>query len=862
MVHPLITLYSPNETEFSTNGLGSLNEASKCVVTEVANGEFELELTYPIKGRRYKDLVNRSIILVKPNPIDQPQPFRIYEISRPMNGLVTFYAAHISYDLSGYPLKPFKAESAVSALVGLKSNSIIDHPFNFWTDKNVTSTFDLTYPSNTRTILGGVRGSILDIYGGEYKFDRFLVRLYAHRGSDRGVTIRYGKNLTDLNQEENCSKVYTGVLPYWKDFNDEVLIQLPETILPTEGTYDFSNILTLDLSYEFEEEPTVEELRERAQKYIKDNELGTPKVSLTVSFAQLEQTEEYKHLALLERVELFDTIRVEFPEMNVSSTAKVCKTVYNALTGRYSSVTIGEVRASISNSIMDQEASTTEVKNEAKSDLRREVEKATDWITNGRGYMVAVKNEVGDWIEICSLDTPNIDTAVNVWRWNNGGFGFSSHGYNGPYETAITQDGQIVADFITTGTLTASLIRAGVLQSLDGETFYLDLEAGILKMKATELTIEGKTVNEIATEITDKTMNDFLQEIYGPNLEEIRQQTDQKTENWYQPTDPSLSWVVVDGEPITDPDALAKIKMQHKGDFWYNTEEQKTYMYDGTKWELTKSEVPDELFDKIDGKSSIYVVQPTPPYYVGDTYFQSTTSDILTCINERLTGNFVQSDWEKRNKYIDKSEARVEADAAVDAQTQMDIFNRLTNNGKTQGVYIKDGLLYINATYMKAGIITDNAGLNSWNLTTGDLIAKKITAYGSFRCGAYGASDYAILNTASQFGGYRNNELIGYIDYSTKATNVSTGEISYGLLMIAKGIILLEAPKLAISDGGIGNQKTATYAYTGDLPGFYGKETTYLPDGSGVTAYPEYIIKVKNGIITGYSKKYGSPPWN
>lgn len=710
MVHYLITLYPSTETEFDTNGLGSLGEAVSCKVTEEGNGSFELEMVYPVSGRRYKDLVSRSIILAKPNPVDRPQPFRIYEISRPINGLVTFYASHISYDLSGYPIKPFTAGSAVGAMAGLKTNSVKSHLFTFWTDKNVVSNFEVIKPIPTRSALGGIQGSILDIYGGEYKFDRFLVRLYTRRGYDRGVVIRYGKNLTDLKQEENCSKVYTGVLPYWyrEEENEKTLIQLPELIVPTPGSYNFVNIYTLDLSSEFQENPTEDQLRDRTKKYIKDNNLGVPKVSLTVSFAQLEQTKEYEHLSLLERVELFDSVSVEFPEMNVSSKAKVCKTVYDVLSGRYSSVTLGEVRASISDTVINQGEQLAQEVDYAKSEIRKAVERATNWIVNGRGYMVAVKDEIGNWMEICSLDTPNIDTAINVWRWNNGGFGFSSHGYNGPYETAITQEGEIVADFITTGTLTASLIKAGVLQSLDGETFYLDLEAGILKMKATELSIEGRTSSE--------------------------------------------------------------------------------------------------LIETIDRKSTNFVTTPRPPYYVGDTWCDGTTSDIMTCIRSRETGKFVNSDWQKRNKYVDLNTTQEEAQRAVELQTQTDIFNKLTNGGLTQGIYIHNGLVYINGTYIKTGVITDGKGNNTWDLVSGTLIAKNITAYGSFRCGSSSATTYTILNTSGQLRGYKNSESVGYIDYSAEIWLIDDRRYAYGLQMQAEGIIRISSPRVGVaatSDTGV-----------------------------------------------------------
>lgn len=670
MVYPLITLYSPTETEFLTNGLGSLGDATSCIVTEEANGSFELEMVYPVTGRRYKDIENRCIIFAKPNPVDPPQAFRIYEISKPMDGLVTYYAAHISYDLSGYPVKPFTADSCISAFTGLKANSVINHPFNFWTDKEVVSPFTLTTPVSSRTVLGGVQGSILDTYGGEYKFDNFMVRLYVNRGMDRGVTIRYGKNLTDLNQEENCSNVYTGAMPYWESFEGD-LVQLPELYIPAEGSYNFTRIMTLDLSTYFDEAPTEAELRERAQKYMKDNKIGTPKVSLTVSFAQLEQTEEYKNLAPLERVELCDTIQVEFPEMAVSSKAKVCETVYDVIRGRYISVTIGEVRSSISDTVIAQEDNMTQMEQQTSSRLQGAINRATNWIVNGKGYMVAVKDDAGNWIEICSLDTPNIDEAINVWRWNNGGFGHSSHGYNGPYDTAITQEGEIVADFITTGTLTATLIQAGVLQSRDGETFYLDIENGVLKMKAKEFQISGKTVDEIADEkatdalnnsklYSDEILANYANEV-SESLNNLQEQVDGQIESYYYDYEPTLF-----NEPASNWTSTEERK-KHEGDLFYDKSSGYAYRFyqEGSTWkwqlirdtDITKAlQTAETAKDTADHKRRTFVVQPEPPYDIGDMWTNGT--DILTATASRPLGSaFSMEDWQKLNTYTDDTVA-------------------------------------------------------------------------------------------------------------------------------------------------------------------------------------------------------------
>lgn len=230
MVDAVITLYESTETEFNTNGLGSLNDAISCQVVEERNGEFELEMTYPITGRKYNDLQLRRIIMAKANPYSDLQPFRIYSITKPINGIVTINAEHISYDLSGYPASPFVADTVQNAFINMKSASAIECPFIFTTDKSTTANLTVIKPMSMRSLLGGVEGSILDVYGGEYEFDKYNVKLWNKRGLNRGVSIRYGKNLTDLKQEENCSSVYTGVYPFWYS-EEEGLMQLDEKLL-------------------------------------------------------------------------------------------------------------------------------------------------------------------------------------------------------------------------------------------------------------------------------------------------------------------------------------------------------------------------------------------------------------------------------------------------------------------------------------------------------------------------------------------------------------------------------------------------------------------------------------------------------
>ena len=487
MSYPI--LYSSDETNFSTNGLGVLSDAISCEVVEERNGSFELTLQYPITGIHYEEINDRCLIKAKPNQVDNLQLFRVYAKSKPMSGIVVISAAHISYDLTGIPCIPFTASSAADAMNKLSTQTAVDNPFEFWTDKTTNATFVIDVPKSVRTCMGGGEGSILDVYGGEFLFDNYKVSLYNQRGMSRGVVIKYGKNLTDIKQDENCSNVYTGIYPYYVNPETGQLIDIDSTgtgnkILrysdlpnPYKKEFGFDRIKPLDLSDEFETPPNGSTLKLNALQYLKSNDLSSPNVYLNVSFAQLEQSEEYKGLQLLESVYLCDTVTVEFPELGVNTTAKATKIVYDVLLERVKNVHLGSIMTTFIDTVTEQKQEIEKI--QSPTYLQQAVNKATNWITSGGGYMVAVKDENGQWKELLSLDTADIESAKSVWRWNNNGFGYSSTGYNGPFTTAITQDGQIVADFITTGTLNANIIKSGILSSPDG-TSYFNLESGYL----------------------------------------------------------------------------------------------------------------------------------------------------------------------------------------------------------------------------------------------------------------------------------------------------------------------------------------------------------------------------------------------
>lgn len=478
-------LFPSTATEFKTQGLGVLTDAISCTVTEERNGAFELTMQYPDTGVHFDEITDRCIIYAIPSPYRAPQPFRIYRITRPMDGIIMVYAQHITYDLSGVPLNPFTAVNAPDALSKLSLNAAVDSPFIFWTDKATVASFAVSTPSSTRSVLGGSSGSILDVYGGEYEWDGFTVRLYGHRGYDNGVVISYGKNLTDIEQDRNISNVATGIYPYW--INAEgALVTCDPKIVNAPGTYDFTRVVPVDFSNDFETQPTPEQLQARAEKYVEDNKIGIPKTSITASFVQLEQFPEYEDLALLEKCDLCDTVTIRYPQLGVEAKAEIVKIDTDVLLERYNSVEIGDVRTNIADTIVGQQQ---EIKQKpSETYLREAVLALTETILGASGGAVRLLDTNNDGMPdtLYIADDPDPTKARNVWRFNHEGWGASDSGYNGPFSYGATLKNGMVADFITAGTLNADLVNIVNLIAdhvvSRNAGFEMDLWAAVLKL--------------------------------------------------------------------------------------------------------------------------------------------------------------------------------------------------------------------------------------------------------------------------------------------------------------------------------------------------------------------------------------------
>ena len=474
-------LYESTEMDFNSNGLGSLPDAISCKVTEERNGCYELEMEYPVGGLHYDLIENNRIIYAKPNETSDPQPFDVKEITPSMDKMTaTIYAQHVRYRMNGIPVSPFSSQGINDALAGLKQNSLIKHPFTFYTDiVNGSSKFNVGLPETLGSLLGGKKGSILDTFSGsagcEYEFDRFVVKLHAHRGTNSGVSIRYAKNLTGCKMESSIESVYTGVLAYWqkKEEGKEELLSSDIQYITNHTSYPREYIYMLDCSSDFEDTPTVEHLNAKALNYAVNNRIGEPSVNVDVSFIPLWGTEEYKAIAPLERVCLCDTVTVRFDLLGVNVKAIVNKTVYDVLSEKYESISIGSAKSKLGETIKQEVHNQAEaVKKDTISAVQGSIDSAVDKIRGGTdGHVILAANANGETNELYAYDGNSLETASKVLRLNYEGIAGTDKGVNGKYNVAITTDGQINATRITFGEMNGNLIKANsvVIGALDEE---------------------------------------------------------------------------------------------------------------------------------------------------------------------------------------------------------------------------------------------------------------------------------------------------------------------------------------------------------------------------------------------------------
>ena len=461
----------------TSNGKGQI-ECINPLVTENLNGSFELEFDCAISEKYFSLLKVGGLLKCKANQqLNSMQMFRIYFISKPINGVANIRCQHVSYDLTGTVVKPFTATGASSAVAGMLTNVIGTTPFTMTTDiTNTVSNFTLDIPRSFRECLGGYEGSLLDVFRGEYEWDNLTVKMLAHRGADNGVRIAYGKNLTDLTQEENNENVFDAVYGY--AMVDDIFYPPSGIYNKTGATNPKVKIVDFSSDYQSGDTPSQADLYSKAQTYATNNDIEVPNVNIKVSFVPLWQTEEYKDILPLERVSLGDTVHVYFEKLGVTATARVIKTVWNVNLNRYEEIELGSARANLNTVINDTVDSAIE---NAMSDIdidtgyiEDELNNLADLITNGLGLFVT-KDVLIDGSERIVLHNKSTVGASDVLYYiGANGLVVSTDG-GSTWNAGFNPDGSAYFNALSANIIRALQIYGSFLRFGDVNTNYIDV---------------------------------------------------------------------------------------------------------------------------------------------------------------------------------------------------------------------------------------------------------------------------------------------------------------------------------------------------------------------------------------------------
>ena len=719
-------LFEASETQFLSNGLGRI-DALSCVVTEERNGQYELEMEVSIDDAHYNDIKEGRILLVRHDETLDKQPFDIYHISRPLNGIVTVLAHHISYRTAAITIAPFEASGIGLTLTAISNNAIGYNPFTLWTNKDVSTRYAIDVPRTLRSMLAGEEGSLLDVFGtGEYEWDKFNIKLYLHRGTDSGVVIRYGKDLTELTKTTDMSSVWTGVVPYWRgsgstDTDTEVTVMIDEEYIEASNasSYSYKMLVPLDLSDKFDEVPTKAQLKAAAQAWVQANEVTDIPATIEFSFENLAAYDEYSNVAALQRLKLCDTVTVVYDKLGVRNTAKIIQTQYDVLLEKYISMTVGEVAPNLSTAltgglkdeIEDIKKTSVKTRSAIEAKIEQVVQEQTDLILGGSGgHVVHRMDGNGKPSEILIMDTDKISTALQVLRINVNGIGFSSTGINGPYTSAWTLDGHFNADFISTGELNAALIKVGALTDANGLNYW-NMETGEFRLAATTKVGESGSTRNIGVNF------------YGV----------------------------------------------------YRT----GYINDASSWVPTAAQAPLTVGDMLVTNGTTRICKAiTSGVATWEVFSEAAEGNYFIDTYSGCTYRWNGTQWEKVTDYKSADTDAISAfDTALDQQK---VFNKLTNNGTVQGITLDSntGNLYINATYIATGILSDTQGNNSWNLKTGALTMKNGSiniGNGAFKVSTAGK----MTATGAEISGKVSSSMFDSTSGYTYTTVVDNGQIFF-----------------------------------------------------------------------------------
>ena len=358
MAYPI--LYKANETNFEHLGVSVLSDASKCFVTRERDGIYTLEFDYSLNGKDVEKIKEGMIIKCDAGHRAKNQRFIVSQITKSKDGY-KIYCKHISQVKTAMNVLNGEVEVAGTATYALETwkNNLLDSKSEFlvWSDILTSSKTKWTIDSieNAREALGGKEGSILDVWGGEYEFDNLYIKLHKQMGRETPTIIVYGKNLLDIEQEQSIIETYTSIFPFvkYQDEHDEhkekqdIILTLPEIVVDSPHASNFTHrrILKVDFSSD-DKIRTAEKLRSEVNSYIKNNNVGVPKLNLKLSYQDLSKVSSVFGNTAIEVVDLCDTLKVYYEDLGImNENAKVIKVVWDVLLEENHELEIGDTRS-------------------------------------------------------------------------------------------------------------------------------------------------------------------------------------------------------------------------------------------------------------------------------------------------------------------------------------------------------------------------------------------------------------------------------------------------------------------------------------------------------------------------------------
>ncbi len=880
-------LYDAYEKSFTGNGIGFLKDAVSCMATEERNGIYELELIYPVQGQLAEFITEDAIIKAKANDDDPPQLFRIYKSSKPLKGNITWSAEHISYELNSNPVEKFSVSgvNAQNAMQHLFDAAVIDHEFIPHSDITTANSTSLEDVLSVRNILGGTEGSILDVWGGEYWFNNYDVWLKKERGSDNGVTILYGKNLITAEQEKNIANVVTAIFPYAYytpegaasagGTQEQVYVSMPEKVLIHDAAVNYATVkcVPVDLSDQFDSDEviTVDKLRAAGWKYLNSG-VTEPNISIKLTYQNLSKAKDYKNLAVMEKVKLCDIVTVRVSKLKIDVTAKIEKVKYNVLKERYEELEVGSVRANLAKSIAtekkEQQALVVKTATRAeqiKAQIEKVIKDVTAAITgNSGGYVLLYPAENPQ--EIFIMDTPDTATAKNVWRWNLAGLGHSDNGIGGTYTTAITADGQIVADFITAGELTGLVLKAGTVhaEALDVEyrtsvTTYTDEKAAAAGDAAKAAAIEEMTTKLEQTADAIRLYCDKLSYDAKHDYVENGDFTSATAlENWYYVPTANISVANISGlgtvaQIIKNSTSSTYIRqslgrlpagtyvVKYKAAAKAGNEA--TARIQCSAFNTTKTTTAGELksTEFTEFTREITVTSAGTYYIYLYNYVNNTTiyitgvevlgkMDVFTKAELKVNADAITAEVSRATEKEGELAAsiKVNANAITLKVTSTQVESIITQ--KADSIRLKAAKIAWTSTYSsmtEAGVLT----CTSANIQ------------GTVKCGNSTGYWVQLASTGKLTGGYGSTQY-GYIDYSASSIDLSTSQTYKG--------IQVQGGAMRISVNLLSTRKTSnvsTTAYIG-ATGTFHYISKIQDNGNGTITWWESSVHFENGLMT------------